>query len=363
MLGRFVRDKYESQRYELVSQEVKDVMRHSDLVVANMESPITDEVSPNTLAFAGSKQLLDEVKEVGVFSLSNNHINDFGDKGISDTIENLQNHKFVTNGIFKESYEPYTTEQDGQKIAIVTCTDMMNYELGEDSPYQILRVDSPEVNETIRRYKEKGFFVILFSHCGSLFCRFPNPQIRGLLYSAVDSGAGCVVTCHSHCLGGMDKYKGVPIFYSLGDFLMDGGSYRRRRSCLLSLTIEDNELKEWNVIPTVTSKEQQVVIPADKERKKMMHDYEEVSKKMQEEHQSYENFYKYQYKKEMLNHSLSTLCFLYDTKGLLGFMKMLKVRYYAVYRMIHRMIFDRSKMRYDADGIDTKHLLKNDKIR
>lgn len=84
---------------------------------------------------------------------------------------------------------------------------------------------------------------------------------------------------------------------------------------------------------------------------------------MQKERHSYTTFYKYQYKKEMIEHSLSTLHFLYDTKGFWGFLRMLKVRWYAVYRMIHRMIFDRSKMRYDADGVDPKHMLKNSDIR
>ena len=65
----------------------------------------------------------------------------------------------------------------------------------------------------------------------------------------------------------------------------------------------------------------------------------------------------------MVAHSLNTLHFLYDTKGVWGFLKMLKVRWYAVYRMIHRVIFDRSKMRYDADGINDKHMLKNSDIR
>ena len=107
----------------------------------------------------------------------------------------------------------------------------------------------------------------------------------------------------------------------------------------------------------------QVVYPSVKEKGKMLKSYQMVTNKMGVQRKDYRAFYKTQYKKEMMQHSLSTLRFLYDTKGILGFMKMLKVRYYAVYRMIHRMIFDRSKSRYDTDGIDQKHLLNIDDIR
>lgn len=179
----------------------------------------------------------------------------------------------------------------------------------------------------------------------------------------VEKGADYIVTAHSHCLGGGDTYKDVPIFYSLGDFLMDGGSYRRRRSCILTLDVEHNNLKGWNVVPTMTNEELQTMLADEKAARKIKHDFDEVSRKMQVERRSYETFFKYQYKKEMVYHSLSTLHFLYDSKGLSGFYKMMKVRYRAVFRMLHRMIFDRSKERNDGDGFKQKHMLKMDDIR
>lgn len=364
MLGRYVKEKYDKQAYELLSAEVKNALGKSDYVVGNLESPITEEKAENILAFAGDSKLLKEVEIVDLFSLSNNHINDFGEKGIEDTIRNLQRNDFSSNGIFIEEYRPFEIEKENCKVAIVTCTDTLNYKLAPKCKYQILRFDSPDVNRIIKEYKEKGFFVILFAHCGNLFSRFPNPLIREFLYSTIDSGAGCVVTCHSHCLGGADFYKGVSIFYSLGDFLMDGSSYRRRRSCILSLNIFDNQIKEWNVIPTVTNRNLQTIIADGKEAGKIMHDFDKVSRKMQKERKSYGSFFKYQYKMEMVSHSLSTLHFLYDSKGFVGFLKMLKVRWYAVCCMLYRMISDRSKRKEGEDFEQrTKHMPKMDDVR
>lgn len=363
MLGRFVHEKYQVQKYNLVSEDVLSDIRQSDYVIANLESPITDSESTNSLAFAGSEDMLSQLEWVDCFSLANNHINDFGENGMVDTIANLEKHSIQHNGLFQDHYAPYIVEKDGCKVAVVMCTDMLNYEFDDNCRYKVLRVEAQETNATIRKCVADGYFTILFAHCGSLFSRYPNSQILDLLHAAVDAGAGCVVTAHSHCLGGEFLYNGVPIFWSLGDFLMDGGSYRRRRSCFLTLTIENNRLKCWKITPTITNMELQVAYPSAKEEEKMLKSYKDVTCKMGVQRKNYASFYKTQYKKEMIQHSLSTLHFLYDTKGLLGFMKMLKVRYYAVYRMIHRMIFDRSKSRYDTDGIDQKHLLNINDIR
>ena len=266
MLGRFVSLRYKNSPYEIISKEVKDIVRESDFVIANLESPITTQESLNSLAFAGEPLLLNEFQWIDLFSLSNNHINDFSEKGIISTINELDKAGISHNGIYEEEYTPFVLKDKGIKVAIVCCTDFLNIELDNTYKYKTLRADSPDVNKIIRKYSENGYFTILFSHCGSLFSRFPHPQMRDILYSAIDAGAKCIVTCHSHCLGGMDVYKGIPIFFSLGDFLMDGSSYRRRRAGILQLEIDNDSIKNWSITPTITNKDLQTVLPVEKQK-------------------------------------------------------------------------------------------------
>lgn len=135
---------------------------------------------------------------------------------------------------------------------------MMNYEFDENCIYKTIRIDDSLLNEVINKYKGLGYLVILYAHVGSLFTRYPNPQIRDFVHQQVDKGVDCIITVHSHVLGGMEVYKDVPIFYSLGDFLMDGASFRRRRSCVLNLSIVDNRIVNWDIIPTITDLDSQV---------------------------------------------------------------------------------------------------------
>lgn len=135
MLGRFVREKWLDKKYKLFSDDVLSYIGDSDYVIANLESPITGIESPNSLAFAGESRLLNQCKWVNCFSLSNNHINDFGAEGIKDTIENLYESGIEYNGIFVphiKKYTPLLIENDDNKLAVVTATDMLNFEFQED---------------------------------------------------------------------------------------------------------------------------------------------------------------------------------------------------------------------------------------
>lgn len=362
MLGRFVREKYEIVPYEIVAKQVKAVFDNSDYVIGNLESPVTDEEESDSLKFAASAKMLNQISWIDFLSLSNNHINDFGEQGMTDTITYLDSYKIGHNGLFKDSYAPIKIERGKSKIAIVTCTDMLNYEFANDCSYKILRVDQPELKRIIKVCKSDGFLVLVFAHVGSLFCRYPNPPIREILYGMIDNGADAIITAHSHCLGGMDVYKGVPIFYSLGDFLMDGSSFRRRQACALHLEIENNQVKEWSIIPVKTSMGLQVVMPSEKESRKMKLGFEHISANIKKHKDNYTKFYGLAYKKEMLLHSMSTLCFLYKSKGPKGFVHVVLTRIREIKKMADRMIFGRSKMRYDSDAVG-KNILSKDKIR
>ena len=354
MLGRFVRAKFEQSPYEVITQQVKSVFENTDYVIANLESPVTDEEESDSLKFAGKADLLPYFEWIDCFSLSNNHINDFGEKGMTDTIEALDHYGFGHNGLYTEEYQPYIIDDEKSRVAVITCTDMLNHEFDEACRYHTLRADSDQVNEYISQYKD-SHFVIVYAHVGHLFSRFPNPQVRDLLYSWIDAGASCVMTAHSHCMGGVFTYKGVTVFNSLGDFLMDGASFRRRESGIVELEIESNRLKRWNVTPVITTDALQVTFPDDKKKEKMTRSFQLALMKVGDLPQAkYKSFYSVQYKKELFSHSLSTLHFVYATKGIMGFLRIMVIRIREVKKMISRIAHGRDNMRYDSDAVSSK---------
>lgn len=361
MLGRFVAEKYANQAYQLISDQVKIELTESDVCIANLESPVTKHTTEDSLRFAAREDLLDQFKWVDCFSLSNNHINDFDTEGMTETLEVLNSKGITHNGLYKDTYIPFFIEEGEERIAVITCADMMNYEFSDECPYKTLRVNNPsEIINSIRYYKDQGYFVILFAHVGMLFTRFPNPVIRDFVHQMVHEGADCIVTAHPHCLGGYESYKDKLIVYSLGDFLMDGASFRRRRAGVLNLSIENRKIVDWSILPVQTNDELQVQKPDEDTSKKMLADFKWVAKQIAKHSDDYVSFYKRQYRKELIAHSWSTIQFEYHRRGLRGLFRTLSKRLRTVLGMARRVFSDRSKMSYDADAVSEKNTSIND---
>ena len=361
MLGRFVAERFEERPYQIISSDLLKNLSKADVIIANLESPISSQRTEDSLRFAANAGLLDQFKWVDCFSLSNNHINDFGTQGMVETIETLDALGLGHNGLFTDDYMPYLIERGGERIAVITCADMMNYEFTNDCPYKTLRINKEnQIREYVIHYKELGYFVILYAHVGMLFTRFPNPVIRDFLHRMVDVGADCVVTAHPHCLGGFEFYNEKLIVYSLGDFLMDGASFRRRKAGVLTVQIENGGIENWSIMQVQTTDELKVQLPSEEEAKKMLTGFYWVSKQISRHSTEYTRFYKFQYKKELLAHSWSTLRFEYHRRGLKGLLRTLSKRFGAVRGMVKRVFTDRSKMSYDSDAVSKKNSSLND---
>ena len=353
MLGRMIGSKYAKQPYQVVAPDLFSKVSESDYVIANLESPVVIEAKTegDHLQFKGNSDVLDTLKWIDAFSLSNNHINDCGNLGMDETISILEEKGFKHNGLFEKEYKPLVFEKGNERIAVVTITDMMNIPFSEDCKWQTLRDGDSKVIDILKNLHNQGYCVILYAHIGILFSRYPNPMTYNYLHKCVDAGADIVVTAHSHCLGCMETYKGVPIFHSLGDFVMDGNSFRRRRSGMLQLSVEGRKVTSWEIIPAEINQNYETVSPSEKVAKGMLQDFNSVSDKLSKHANDYINFFKWQYKKEMMLHTSSTLSFLMKTRGVGGMFKMVFQRFEEVGRMFKWVAKDRSKDQRDDDAI------------
>lgn len=324
-LGRHIREKFESTNCEFVSKSVVDTLKKTNgIVIANLESPLSDVFENQNTQFCGNPAILEQFKWIDCFSLANNHINDFGEEAIESTIQSLNNYGIAYNGIYEEEYQPYLVEEDGCKIAVICCAPRVNEPFAENCKYRLLLNNDPLLYETISKYKTAGYLVIVYTHMGSMFCSYPNPSVLEATHSLIDAGCDCVFVSHPHCIGGIYKYKGVPVIYSLGDFLMDGASFRRRQAYSVSLDIRNNKIVNWNIIPTITTKDLRVELPKKRIEKRILKNISKVERNIDNNQRNYNSFYKWQYKKDIIKHSLSTICYLYSTEGISGLIKVIK---------------------------------------
>jgi len=228
---------------------------------------------------------------------------------------------------------------------------MMNIPFSKDNKWKTLHIDDPLLDQIIEKYKNDNYFIILYAHVGMLFTRFVNPPIRELLHEKIDLGVEIIVTAHSHCLGGMEYYKEKPIFHSLGDFVMDGGSYRRRSAAILDVVIENNIFKYYNITPTIINQNLETVLASKKESKTLNRSWKYVSSMLEKHFTNYSIFFNRRYKIEMLQHSISTIKFLYHTLGIIGMVRLILKRSEEVARMGRWIRLNRSIDRRDDEAI------------
>jgi poly-gamma-glutamate synthesis protein (capsule biosynthesis protein) len=156
----------------------------------------------------------------GLACLANNHIGDYGLRGLASTIEQLQSAGLATVGAglnLDQATTAYKTEIAGVRVAFINIAE------GEDSQFRdghgAAELDLLSVGDRVRALKQAGCVVVVIVHGGAEFQPVPPPHIRELYRAIATQGADLVVAHHPHVPQGFEVFHGVPIFYSLGNFL------------------------------------------------------------------------------------------------------------------------------------------------
>jgi hypothetical protein len=187
-----------------------------------------------------------------VVSVANNHILDYGEGPYLRTLDLLHDSGIATSGggsNIVEARRPAVVEQSGVRIAtlsyssiqVPSCgagTDragcapirvrtgyMEQFEEWPGYPPRIVTEAYPEDVETMMRdvasARQDADLVIVSMHNGPLLTNsYLCDYQRVVAKAAIDAGAEAVLGHHPHILKGIEVYRGKPIFYSLGNFVM-----------------------------------------------------------------------------------------------------------------------------------------------
>ncbi len=210
----------------------RDILGVGDVVVGNLEGPLTvsDEVFvEKAFVLKASPDIAAALADAGfnVLTLANNHIMDYGYRGLADTLDALEGHKLGHAGAgtsLDEARRPAVLETKGVKVSVLAYSNTLPkvFYAGSDSP-GTARGLVKYVKEDVRRAAHKADIVVVSFHWGEERAPFPKDYQRVLAHAAIDSGAKLVIGHHPHVFQGIERYKDGLIFYSLGNFVF--GSY------------------------------------------------------------------------------------------------------------------------------------------
>src|SRR5690554_5548350 len=217
------------QAYETsnINSNVVDLFNNSDLNIVNLEAPVTASNSkiiktgPHLKSNEKSTLEVLKVLRIDAVTLANNHLLDYDEKGVKDTLEFCENNKIHTIGagmnLNEASKTKYFDTKEG-KIALVNFAEnewsSATEETAGANPMDII-----DNTNQIKEAKKNADFVFVIVHGGHEYYNLPSPRMQKQYRFYVDNGADLVIGHHTHCISGNEIYKGVPIYYSLGNFL------------------------------------------------------------------------------------------------------------------------------------------------
>ena len=225
-------------------------------ILANLEGPICEDgLPPSSKVGVHLHSKSPFLRGEWIFSLANNHLMDYGEEGLAQTKEYLRANKCRFAGAGKdieEARDPLVVEEDGARIAIFSCCERQ-FGMATDKTPGCAELGS-WLHRKIGAVKRNGIadYVIVSCHAASEFSPWASPSLRAFYHSLVDTGADVIHGHHSHVPQGFEEYNGCPIFYGLGNFVVDPKMWQRNKNALWSNVVNISFGKDkisWNMIP------------------------------------------------------------------------------------------------------------------
>ena len=211
--------------------ENMEILKEADITFANLEGPAslkgTD--SKNLYSFRMAPTIIPALKGagIGIVSVANNHMGDWGKEAFTDTLDTLEENEifYVGGGQTRiEAEDPVIIEKYNIKLGFLGFSDVgPDWLKATDAQAGILSAKNPRLVEIINNASNKVDYLIVSFHFGDEYKTVHNQRQEYLAKLAIDSGAKIVIGHHPHVIQDTEVYKNGYIAYSLGNFIFDQG--------------------------------------------------------------------------------------------------------------------------------------------
>ena len=216
----------------ILSPDLISIIDEADIFMANLEFPFSDRGTPEedkSFTFRVSPDRAGLLNEFGVdiVSLANNHTLDFGTEALLDTISALDSIDVWHTGAGADvtlANEAVIKEIGGKRFAFLGASRVLPYAdwtAGASSPglNSIYDAYKKRVLDKLSELSEETDYQIVYIHWGTEEQDTPDDYMRSLAKELIDAGADLIIGSHPHVLQGIEYIDGVPVAYSLGNFL------------------------------------------------------------------------------------------------------------------------------------------------
>jgi poly-gamma-glutamate synthesis protein (capsule biosynthesis protein) len=264
-----------------------------DINVANLEGPLTDrgEPWPKGYNFRTPPRFATALAggHIGVVSLANNHIMDYGAAGLTDTLAALDAEGVRHAGAGADAahaYAPTVVEANGLRVAFLGYAATPNEGGGFSIAQWAPGADQPGVAigsaDAVRRdvaaARQSADFVVVLLHAGDEYRTEPNATQRTLADAALAAGADAVIGAHAHVPQPFERRGDQLVAWGLGNFVfalddVDLANIPQPRvSLILTLTLTQGAgVASFAVTPVTLDAAQDRPRPATPEEAAILH--------------------------------------------------------------------------------------------
>jgi hypothetical protein len=238
----------------------------ADYGVVNLESVVTlDPGTPHPtkdyvfFSMPGSVEALDWAG-VDFISLGNNHVFDYLEPGVTDTLAWVDAIGLPHTGLGTDADEAWTprhVDLGGTRYAMIAATsvDGFRHDIGyvataEQGGAADL-TDNEQLAATVAAEVDAGNVPIALWHTGIEYTYSPSEYSLSRMERAVDSGAALVIAHHPHVAQGFGRYQGKLLAHCLGNLAFDQQRLETMQGLMLQVDMAGDEVLDAQALPVV----------------------------------------------------------------------------------------------------------------
>lgn len=229
------------------------LFRNADIRLGNLECVVatTGSAGDKNYTFRAHPRTLPVVKRhFDAVALANNHSGDYGREAFAEMLGLLPQAGLAYFGgghNLSEAHAPLILERKGLRIALLGYSEFMprSFEADADAPGTAWSEDEQVVADIrAARTVHHADLVIPVMHWGWENEPLSNERQHKLARLMVDAGADAVIGGHPHVTQDIEHYKGKPIVYSVGNFVMkETDNDKQRVGWVLRLELDAQGVK------------------------------------------------------------------------------------------------------------------------
>jgi len=202
-------------------KEVAEYLHDYDVVIANLETPLCGGLKKNGYKSVHISSIEKSVKllsklNVTAVCLANNHIMDYGDEGVRQTITCLDSVGIDYFGVNGRAYSVGNIMVHGYCAFDTTPNFLWPW-----NKFRVDLADFTKVLRAVRGYRDSGYINIVSMHAGLENVDYPSGSLIRFVRLMLKESRVIFHGHHPHVIQGVEQIDGSLAAYSMGNFCFD----------------------------------------------------------------------------------------------------------------------------------------------